>query len=79
MFRRDNSFIAVVYWDPKDSLADLICVNELLIREYTWEGRLLIAVHECFHISQVLELIIMIKGMRYGSIYGISYLDKKNV
>lgn len=21
----------------------------------------------------------MIKGMRYGSIYGISYLDKKNV
>ena len=46
MFRRDNSFIAVVYWDPKDSLADLI-------REYTWEGRLLIAVHECFHISQV--------------------------
>ena len=53
MFRRDNSFIAVVYWDPKDSLADFICVNELLIREYTWEGRLLIAVHECFHISQV--------------------------
>ena len=53
VFRKDNSFIAVVYWYPKDSLADLICVNELLIREYTWEGRLLIAVHECFHISQV--------------------------
>lgn len=78
MFRRDNSFIAVVYWDPKDSLADLICVNELLIREYTWEGRLLLPYTSAF-IYHKFGIIIMIKGMRYGSIYGISYLDKKNV
>ena len=69
MFRRDNSFIAVVYWDPKDSLADLICVNELLIREYTWEGRLLIAVHECFHISQVRsEMVGLCRDGKYDGI-----------
>ena len=50
-FREDYSFIAVVHYS-KDGSKRIIYVNELLIWEYTWEGYLLIALHEWFHLNR---------------------------